>query len=78
VPPADRRTGYERSEGRRRFDDYPPREPHGSNGNGTHHPVSRVRYRGSADDSDSRAEYRSRPPRSSRGSWEADSWEYDI
>jgi hypothetical protein len=77
VPPADRRTGYDRPERRRRYDDYPPREPHSSNGNGTHHPVSRVRYRGNADDSDSRAEYRSRP-RSSRSSWEADSWEYDV
>jgi hypothetical protein len=77
VPPDDRRAGHERPERRRRFDDYPPREPHVSNGNGTHHPVSRVRYRGSADDSDDRAEYRSRP-RSSRSGWEADSWEYDI
>ncbi len=77
VPPADRRTSYERPERRRRLDDYPPREPHVSNGNGTHHPISRVRYRGDADDSDNRAEYRTRP-RSSRSSWEADSWEYDI
>jgi hypothetical protein len=38
--------------------------------------VSRVRYRGDAEDSDNRAEYRTRP-RSSR-SWEADSWEYDV
>jgi hypothetical protein len=76
VPPADRRTGYERPERRRRLDDYPPREPHASNGNGTHHPVSRVRYRGD-DDSDDRAEYRTRP-RSSRSGWEAESWEYDI
>jgi hypothetical protein len=77
VPPTERRAGYERPERRRRYDDYPPREPHVSNGNGTHHPVSRVRYRGDADDSDKRAEYRSRP-RSSRSDWEADSWEYDI
>jgi hypothetical protein len=82
VPPAERRSSYERSERterperRRRYDDYPPREPHSSNGNGTHHPVSRVRYRG-ADESDNRAEYRTRP-RASRGSWEAESWEYDI
>ena len=48
-----------------------------ANGNGTHHPVSRVRYRGGADDSDNRAEHRTRP-RSSRSPWEADSWEYDI
>jgi hypothetical protein len=76
VPPADRRTGYERPERRRRLDDYPPLEPHASNGNGTHHPVSRVRYRGD-DDSDDRAEYRTRP-RSSRSSREPESWEYDI
>ena len=86
--PTDRRSTYERSERserterterserRRRYDDYPPREPHASNGNGTHHPVSRVRYRGS-DEGDDRAEHRSRP-RASRSSWEADSWEYDI
>ena len=77
VPPADRRASYERPERRRRYDDYQPREPHVSNGNGTHHPVSRVRYRRGGEDSDDRAEYRSRP-RSSRSSWEADSWEYDI
>ncbi len=76
VPPTERRAGYERPERRRRYDDYPPREPHVSNGNGTHHPVSRVRYRGD-DDGDDRAEYRTRP-RSSRSSWEADSWEYDV
>ena len=77
VPPADRRASYERPERRRRYDDYQPREPHVSNGNGTHHPVSRVRYRRGGEDSDDRAEYRSRP-RSSRSSWEADSWEHDI
>jgi hypothetical protein len=77
VPPTERRSAYERPERRRRYDDYPPREPHVSNGNGTHHPVSRVRYRGDADDSDNRTEYRSRP-RSSRDSHEADSWEYGI
>jgi hypothetical protein len=77
VPPADRRTGYERPERRRRYDDYPPREQHVSNGNGTHHPISRVRYRGGAHDSDDPSEYRSRP-RSSGRSWEAEDWEYDI
>jgi hypothetical protein len=76
VPPADRRVPYERPERRRRYDDYPPREPQGSNGNGTHHPFSQVRYRG-PEESDNRAEHRSRP-RSSRNSREADSWEYDI
>lgn len=88
-PPSERRAGYDRrgldrtadrSERRRRFDNYEPREPHGGNGfsngsgNGTHHPISRVRYR--AEEADDRAEYRSRR-RAPRG-WEADSWEYDI
>ena len=77
VPPAERRTSsYDRSERRRRYDDY-PRESPLSNGNGTHHPISRVRYRGGNDESDDRAENRSRP-RSSRNSREADGWEYDI
>jgi hypothetical protein len=74
--PTERRAAYERPERRRRYDDTPPREPHVSNGNGTHHPVSRVRYRG-AEENDDRAEYRTRP-RASRSGWEADSWEYDI
>jgi hypothetical protein len=80
VPPADRRASHERPERRSRVDDYQPREPHGSNGsngNGTHHPVSRVRYRGDAEDNDNHAEHRTRP-RSSRSPWEADSWEYDV
>jgi len=76
VPPTERRNPYERPERRRHVDDYPPREPHGTNGNGTHHPVSRVRYRGDADDAENRAEYRT--PRRSRHDREADSWEYDI
>jgi hypothetical protein len=77
VPPTDRRTGYERPERRRRYDDYQPREPHVSNGSGTHHPISRVRYRGDAGEGDDRSEHRSRP-RSRRNSPEAESWEYDI
>ena len=86
VPPADRRSPYERPElrperpERRRRDDHQPLEPHrsnGSSGNGTHHPVSRVRYRGDAEDSENRAEHRTRP-RSSRSPREADSWEYDV
>jgi len=76
VPPGDRRAAYERPERRRRLDDYQPLEPRGSNGNGTHHPVSRVRYRGD-DESDKRTEHRTRP-RSALNSREADSWEYDI
>lgn len=77
VPPAaDRRTGYDRSERRRRYDDYEPQEPQAANGNGTHHPISRVRYRGDADDAERRTEYRT-PPRSRRER-EPESWEYDI
>jgi len=77
VPPAERRASHERQERRRRYDDYQPREPHVSNGNGTHHPISRVRYRGGGEETDDRTQYRSRP-RSSRSGWEADSWGYDI
>jgi uncharacterized protein DUF6542 len=77
VPPAERRSSsYDRSERRRRYDDYPPRDSHLSSGNGTHHPISRVRYRGD-DEGDNRAENRSRP-RSSRSGREAESWEFDI
>jgi hypothetical protein len=73
MPPADRRGVHER---RRRFDDYQPREPHGENGNGTHHPISRVRYRGGADDAENRTEYRT--PRRSRRDKRSESWEYDA
>jgi hypothetical protein len=74
-PPAERRSSYEsyeRPERRRRLDDYgtdfEPLEPHiNGNGSSTHHPVSRVRYRG-ADDGDNRTEYRTRPRR--RHSWD--------
>jgi hypothetical protein len=78
VPPGERRAAYERPERRRRVDDYEPRESHGSNGNGTHHPVSRVRYRGGAEEGDSRAEQHRTRPRSSRSPWDAESWEYDV
>jgi hypothetical protein len=74
-PPTERRSSYERPERRRRPDDFQPREPHSTNGNGTHHPVSRVRYRGANEGDDgpeSRA--RRRTPRDR----DADSWEYDI
>ena len=50
----------------------PRREPPQQRGNGTHHPVSRVRYRG-AEDADERVEHRRR----ARGN-DADRWEYDI
>jgi hypothetical protein len=72
MPPPDRRTGYERPERRRRFDEDQPPLAQG-NGSGTHHPVSRVRYRG--EEGEDYAQYR-RPPRSPRE--RADSWEYDI
>jgi hypothetical protein len=74
----ERPEGYERSERqerRRRSVDYEPHEPPSTrrtNGTGTHHPVSRVRYRGS-DDDDSRTEHRSRPRHSA-----PDDWEYDL
>ena len=76
VPPTDRRIPSERTERRRRFDDYQPSEPHGTNGSSTHHPISRVRYRGDVDDAESRTEYRT--PRRSRRDREPDRWEYDI
>ena len=45
------------------YDPYDPFEPRSTNSAGaTHHPVSRVRYRG-ADDGESRSEYRNRPRR---------------
>ena len=78
--PNDRYEPYERP--RRRA------TPAGPNGaNPTHHPISQVRYRGTApaDESrdnrrdDPRAERRSRPSPPGRSeSREADSWEYDI
>lgn len=75
----DRLGAYERPP-RRRFDDYqpfedpfdaplePPFEPrtNGHPGRSTHHPVSRVRYRG-GEDEDHRSEYRTRPRPTSRG-----------
>ncbi|MCT7657227.1 DUF6542 domain-containing protein [Mycobacterium deserti] len=68
VPPADRT--YERPPRRRRLDDYEPLEPHGTNGNGTHHPVSRVRYRG--------AEETPAPRRRTARDWEPEGWKYDV
>ncbi len=76
---SDRYDPYDQPERRRRpahetYDPYTPPEPRSTNGaNGTHHPVSRVRYRG-ADDGESRTEHRTRPRRPS----DADSWEYDA
>jgi hypothetical protein len=73
TPPTDR--GYDRPVRRRRLDDYEPLEPHGTNGNGTHHPISRVRYRGAAD-GDDRADYR--PRRRTPTDREAEGWKYDA
>lgn len=85
LPPLDGRSSHERPERperRRRPSGYEPYEPYDSfeprttNGaSGTHHPVSRVRYRGD-DDAESRTEYRNRPPRPRHA--DADAWEYDI
>jgi Domain of unknown function (DUF6542) len=72
----------ERPERRRRaaapepYEPYDPFEPRSTNGSGgTHHPVSRVRYRGT-DDGESNTEHRTRPRRPS--ATDADSWEYDV
>ena len=75
---ADRTERAERPERRRRptsYDPYDSYEPRTTNGaSGSHHPVSRVRYRGD-DDAESRTEHRTRPRRP-RG--DADSWEFDV
>jgi hypothetical protein len=80
-PPSDRRSPYQRPDRHSRFDGFEPFETPGTNGssggdslNGSHHPVSRVRYRG-ADDEEQRPPYRTRP-RASRH--RADVWEYDV
>jgi len=86
LPPLDGRGAHdrpERPERRRRPSGYEPEpydsfEPRTTNGaSGTHHPVSRVRYRGD-DDAESRTEYRNRPPRPRHTDADADAWEYDI
>jgi hypothetical protein len=75
---------YERP-ARRRPSDYDPYEPRPSNGvprspkttdSGSHHPVSRVRYRAADDGGESRAENRTRPPRPRKP--DTDSWQYDV
>lgn len=54
-----------------------PRRPAAGSGSGsTHHPVSRVRYRGS-DDGDDRVEHRTRPRTTARHSMDSDRWRYD-
>jgi fumarate reductase subunit D len=69
VPPPSER----RPERRRRPDDFQPREPHGTNGNGTHHPISHVRYRGESDDGPE-----PRPRRRTPRDRDVEDWEYDI
>ncbi len=67
---------------RRRFDDYQPFEdsfdPPTGSGRSTHHPVSRVRYRGS-DDEDHRVEHRTRPrsPKAVPVARGRHSWDHD-
>ena len=78
----DRADSYERPERperrRPRSTEYEPYEPYEppvtrTNGsNGTHHPISRVRYRGSEDE-DSRTEHRTKPRRPRHSA--PDSWE---
>ncbi|BDX30711.1 hypothetical protein TUM20985_12580 [Mycobacterium antarcticum] len=90
LPPLDRRNGprerpqerYDRPERaprRPRSADYEAYDPPPSNrtngSNGTHHPVSRVRYRG-ADEGESRTEHRTTPRRPRHSA--PDSWEYDV
>lgn len=74
-PPRPQRRRYDGWSGSAERDDYEPLEPHRPPGSGSHHPISRVRYRG-ADEADDRTEYRTRrrPPRDAN----ADRWEYDI
>ena len=74
-PAADRRTGSERPERRRRFDEGDPPLAHGTNGNGTHHPISRVRYRGE-DNGEEPSDYR--PRRRTTLDRDLETWEYDI
>ena len=77
--PLDRAERPDRPQRRPRVSsDYEPYEapPKRSSGSGTHHPISRVRYRGDAEDGEARTEHRSRP-RPSRHS-APDSWDYDV
>lgn len=88
--PYERRESYERRaphDRRSRYDSYDPfdgyevpaRRRPGANGaavaNGTHHPISRVRYRSSAADVEP---YPDRPARHRSRSSEPEGWEYDI
>jgi hypothetical protein len=90
-PPECRDPNERRSSRSARFDPYQPAEPYepppparrrppatsGTNGSSTHHPVSRVRYRGSGvEDGENRTEYRSRARRPRDHG--AETWEYDV
>ncbi|MGB3484485.1 MAG: hypothetical protein WBB07_19990, partial [Mycobacterium sp.] len=65
------------------FDAPPPPRPRrpvaddGGISDGSHHPVSRVRYRGDTNEDDDRAEYRPRPRSQARHSVDSDRWRYD-
>ncbi|WNG86385.1 hypothetical protein C6A87_021375 [Mycobacterium sp. ITM-2016-00317] len=77
--PRERRPSYDRHDRdrpqrRSRFDGYEPLDAYDATGSSSHHPVSRVRYRG--DDPTERPEYR--PRRRSPRDADADRWEYDI
>jgi len=78
--PHDRRGRYDSDDA---FEAYeaPPRRRPGTNGaattNGSHHPISRVRYRGSPTETEPRQE-RPAARRNNRASLEAERWEYDI
>lgn len=84
----DARTSYERP--RRRpdrhesYEPYPP-EPYeaprrrpATNGGSTHHPVSRVRYRGDTTEGEDRVEHRTRPRTRAKHSLDSDRWRYDA
>ena len=80
-PPSERRSRYQRPDPHSRFDGFESFEPQGTKGpngggslNGTHHPVSRVRYRG-ADGEEQRPAHRTRPRAPKH---RADAWEYDV
>lgn len=77
--PRRRPNRYESYEPSESYDAPPPRprRPAAGSGSGsTHHPVSRVRYRGS-DEGDDRVEHRTRPRTTARHSMDSDRWRYD-
>jgi Domain of unknown function (DUF6542) len=60
------------------FDAPPPRPRRPTAGGSTHHPVSRVRYRGSADEGDDRMEHRTPPRSQTQHDMDSDRWRYDV